>query len=134
MPALTSIEGIGETYADHLAAAGIGSTHSLLKKGSTRTGRKEIAKQSGVKPAKVLEWVNKADLFRVKGVGEEYSDLLEAAGVDTVPELANRNASNLWQKLSDVNEKRRLVRRIPALSTVETWIKQAKSLPRVVEY
>lgn len=134
MPALTRIEGIGEVYADHLAAAGIGSTTSLLKKGATRTGRKEIAKQSGVKAAQVLQWVNKADLFRVKGIGEEYSDLLEAGGVDSVPELANRNAQNLWEHLVETNESFSLVRRVPSLAEVKSWIQSAKKLPRVVEH
>jgi len=134
MPALTRIEGIGEANADHLATAGIGSTNSLLKKGATRAGRKLIARQSGVSPAKVLEWVNKADLFRVKGVGEEYSDLLEASGVDSVPELAGRNADNLCQLLADVNETRALVRRVPSLAQVKSWVRSAKKLPHVVTH
>ncbi len=134
MPALTRIEGIGEVYADHLAAAGIGSTNSLLRKGATRSGRRAIAKQSGVRPAQVLQWVNKADLFRVKGIGEEYSDLLEAAGVDSVPELATRNAQNLWELLAETNETASLVRRVPSLTEVKSWVRSAKTLPRVVEH
>lgn len=134
MPALTQIEGIGETYADQLAAAGIGSTTSLLKKGATRAGRKEIAKQSGVKAGQILQWVNRADLFRVKGIGEEYSDLLEAGGVDSVPELATRNAKNLWEHLVETNEAFSLVRRVPSLREVKSWIQSAKKLPRVVEH
>jgi predicted flap endonuclease-1-like 5' DNA nuclease len=82
----------------------------------------------------ILEWVNLADLFRIKGIGEEYSDLLEEAGVDTVPELAQRNPANLLQKLVEVNEEKKLVRRLPVLSQVEDWVKQAKDLPRIVEY
>jgi len=134
MPALVNIEGIGETFADKLAEAKIGSTQTLLKRGATRKGRKEIAQLTGVDSKKILGWVNRADLFRVRGVGEEYSDLLEASGVDTVVELATRNAEHLFKKMKVVNERRKLVRRPPALSVVENWIKQAKKLPRVIEY
>ena len=134
MPALVNIEGIGEAFADKLAEAKIGSTQTLLNRGSTRAGRKEIAQLTGVDSKKILGWVNRADLFRIRGVGEEYSDLLEAAGVDTVVELATRNAENLFAKMNNVNDRRKLVRRPPALSLVEDWIKQAKKLPRVVEY
>lgn len=134
MPALVRIEGIGEKYADKLANARIGTTQSLLARGATRKGRNEIAKLAGVDRKRVLSWVNRADLFRIKGVGEEYSDLLEAAGVDTVVELAQRNADSLFEKLIEVNQKRNLVRRTPALSTIRDWIGQAKQLPRVVEF
>ena len=134
MPALVRIEGIGETYADKLANARIGTTQTLLKRGATRQGRKEIAKIAGVDGRKILNWVNRADLFRIHGVGEEYSDLLEAAGVDTVVELAQRNPDHLVEKMVEVNERRNLVRKTPALSIVTEWIRQAKKLPRVVEY
>ena len=134
MPALVNIEGIGEVFADKLAKAKIGSTQTLLERGATRAGRKEIATLTGVDHKKILGWVNRADLFRVPGVGEEYSDLLEAAGVDTVVELATRNAENLFEKMNEVNGQRKLVRRPPALSTVKEWITQATGLPRVVEY
>jgi predicted flap endonuclease-1-like 5' DNA nuclease len=134
MPALVRIEGIGETYADKLANARIGTTQTLLKRGATRQGRKEIAKIAGVDGRKILNWVNRADLFRIHGVGEEYSDLLEAAGVDTVVELAQRNPDHLVEKMVEVNERRNLVRKTPALSIVTEWIHQAKKLPRVVEY
>lgn len=134
MPALVRIEGIGEIYADRLANARIGTTQTLLRRGATRKGRKEIAKVAGVDGKLLLGWVNRADLFRIRGVGEEYSDLLEAAGVDTVIELAQRNPDHLHEKLCEVNERRKLVRRPPARSTVASWINQAKKLPRVVEY
>lgn len=134
MPALVNIEGIGEVFANKLAEAKIGTTEALLERGATRKGRQEIAQQTGVDSKRILGWVNRADLFRINGVGEEYSDLLEAAGVDTVVELSTRNAANLFEKMNAVNESRNLVRRTPALSTVEDWIKKAKELPRVVEY
>ena len=134
MPALVNIEGIGEQYAEKLAQAKIGTTQSLLKRAATRKGRREVSKESGVSPAKLLDFVNRADLFRVRGIGEEYSDLLEASGVDTVPELAARNAKNLTAKMAEVNEKRSLVRRVPNEKQVADWVKQAKKLKRVIEY
>ena len=134
MPALVNIEGIGEAFADKLAEAKIGSTQTLLRMGATRKGRKQIADATGIDERMILGWVNRADLFRIRGVGEEYSDLLEAAGVDTVIELSKRNAGNLVEKMVSVNDLRNLVRRTPALSIVEGWIKQAKQLPRVVKY
>lgn len=134
MPALDKIEGIGEHNAEKLAQARIGSTGVLLKQCATRAGRRRVAKESGLTAAKLLGFVNRADLFRIHGVGEEYSDLLEAAGVDSVPELATRNADNLHAKLLKTNERKHLVRRPPALKMVDKWIRQAKKLNRVVEY
>ncbi len=131
---LEDIEGIGPTYAKKLKDIGIGGVMSLLKKGSTPKGRAEIAQKSGISDALILKWVNHADLFRIKGVAGEYSELLEAAGVDTVVELAQRKASNLVEKMVSVNNEKKLVRRVPVLSQVENWIKQAKDLPRVVNY
>jgi predicted flap endonuclease-1-like 5' DNA nuclease len=134
MAQLTEIEGIGETFAQKLQQAGVPTIEALLEAGSTPTGRKELVAKTGISAALILEWVNRADLARVKGIGEEYADLLEAAGVDTVPELAQRNAQNLYQKLSEVNAEKSLVRRMPALTQVEDWITQAKNLPRKVTY
>jgi predicted flap endonuclease-1-like 5' DNA nuclease len=128
------IEGIGASYAKQLRKAGVRTTNSLLKKGADRRGRQELAMQSGISEKLILEWVNLADLFRIKGVGEEYSDLLEEAGVDTVKELRNRDARNLHQALLDTNAKKRLVRRPPSLSMVQSWVQQAKKLPPVVSY
>lgn len=134
MATLVSIEGIGEQYADCLAKAGIGSTGTLLDRGATRSGRDEIAHTAGVTGHQVLAWVNRADLFRIDGVGEEFSDLLEASGVDSVPELAQRNADHLCEKMAEVNESKSLVRRIPNLTEIQSWISQAKDLPRKVEH
>jgi predicted flap endonuclease-1-like 5' DNA nuclease len=134
MANLVDIEGIGKVYADKMKAAGVTTTDGLLKMGSTTKGRKELAMKSGISDAKILEWVNHADLYRIKGVGSEYSDLLEAAGVDTVPELAQRKAENLYQKMMEVNTKKKLVRRLPDVSQVTDWIEQAKHLPRVIQY
>jgi predicted flap endonuclease-1-like 5' DNA nuclease len=134
MAKLVDIEGIGEIYAGKLKAAGISTTEALLEKGSTPKGRKEIAETSGISDKLILEWVNHVDLFRIKGVASEYADLLEAAGVDTIPELAQRNAENLVQKMTEVNLAKKLVRRLPVLSQVASWIEQAKKLPRVINY
>jgi len=134
MAKLEIIEGIGPAYADKLRAAGISSVEALLEKGCTPKGRKEIEEATGISHALILEWVNLADLMRIKGVGEEYSDLLEEAGVDTVKELRNRVPANLHQKMLEVNEAKRLVRRPPARSQVESWVKQAKSLPPKLTY
>ena len=134
MPALVNIEGIGERYAEKLAQAQIGSTQMLLKRCATRKNRNAIARRCGVSAKKLLDFVNRADLFRIRGVGEEYSDLLEASGVDTVPELAVRNAEHLHQRMIGVNDKRHLVRRPPARKQVGNWIQQAKKLSRAIEY
>ncbi|MBN2148619.1 MAG: DUF4332 domain-containing protein [Anaerolineales bacterium] len=134
MAKLVEVEGIGEKFAAKLKAAGIATTAVLLEKGATPKGRKEIAEKSGISDGLILQWVNHVDLFRIKGVGSEYSDLLEAAGVDTVPELAQRKAENLFEKMTAVNAEKKLVRRLPLKPQVANWIEQAKLLPRVIQY
>jgi predicted flap endonuclease-1-like 5' DNA nuclease len=134
MAKLIDVEGIGEVYAQKLKAAGVGSTEALLKVGATPKGRQELAEKTGVSEKLILEWVNHVDLFRIRGVGSEYSDLLEAAGVDTVPELAQRNPGHLLEKMTAVNAEKKLVRRLPVLSQVQSWVEQAKSLPRQITY
>jgi predicted flap endonuclease-1-like 5' DNA nuclease len=134
MASIDAIEGIGHKYATKLRKARVRTTEALLKAGATKKGRKELAESTGLSDHQILEWVNRADLMRVKGVGEEYSDLLEAAGVDTVKELRRRNASNLLNTMVEVNTKKRLVRRLPTLSMVERWIAHAKDLDPVVTY
>jgi predicted flap endonuclease-1-like 5' DNA nuclease len=134
MVKLIKIEGIGPTYAKKLNDGGLFSIEDLLDKGATTKGRKEIAEKTGIDDSLILKWANRADLFRIKGIGEEYGDLLEAAGVDTVPELAQRNADNLFQKLVEINNAKKLVRKLPAFSQVKQWIEQAKTLPRLLTY
>ena len=134
MTSVLKVEGIGETYAGKLVKAGVATTKALLEKGATPKGRKEISEKTGISEKMVLEWINHVDLFRIKGVGEEYSDLLEEAGVDTVPELAQRNPENLHQKLAEVNQSKKLVRQLPSLTQVQSWVEQAKQLPRVIQY
>ena len=134
MAKLEEVEGIGRQYAIKLRKAGVRSTGELLKKGATPAGRKKISQNSGISPKLVLEWVNHADLFRVRGVGEEYADLLEEAGVDTVVELSKRNAQSRYDAMEKVNQKKRLVRVLPGMAKVKDWIAQAKKLPRAVQY
>lgn len=134
MSSLANIEGIGPAYAGKLEAQGLKTTAELLEAGATPKGRAELATASGISETLILTWVNKADLLRVKGVGEEYSDLLEAAGVDTVPELAQRRADHLTEKMAQVNEKKKLVRKLPVESQVAGWVESAKELPRVITY
>ncbi|MDK9697520.1 MAG: DUF4332 domain-containing protein [Siculibacillus sp.] len=134
MTNIATIEGIGPVFAEKLTAAGVKTVEALLDKAKDPKGRKALAEASGIDEKKILNWANKADLMRIKGVGEEYSDLLEAAGVDTVKELKHRNAENLHAKMTEVNEAKKLVRALPTLKAVTDWIEQAKVLPAVMTY
>ena len=134
MAKLTTVEGIGDVQAKKLTDAGIPTTQALLEAGRTPHGRQEIAEKTGIGDELILDWINRVDLFRIKGIGEEYSDLLEWAGVDTVPELAQRNPENLYEKLVEVNKEKELVRQVPGLNQVKAWVAQAKELPRAIEY
>lgn len=136
MASLTKVEGIGKKYQKQLQKIGILTTEALLKEGATRKGRNRIAKESGITVKLILEWVKHADLFRVKGVGEEYADLLEASRVDTVVELGKRVPENLHAKMVEVNSKgkRKLVRQLPGINQVKAWVKQAKKLKRVITH
>ncbi len=134
MTSIIKIEGIGPEYAKKLSGSGIKTTEALLEKGATPGGRTELEEATGIGHKLILEWVNLADLFRIKGMSEEYSDLLEESGVDTVAELAQRKAENLYAKVIEVNQAKELVRQLPGLPMIEDWINQAKELPRIVEY
>lgn len=134
MASIIKIEGIGSVYTTKLAAYGIKTVEALLKQGATPSGRDQIAEGTGISKSLVLEWVNHADLWRIKGVSEEYSDLLEESGVDTVVELAQRNPENLYEKMSEVNMAKKLVRRLPSEKQVSDWVAQAKKLPRAISY
>ncbi len=134
MAKIIDIEGIGTAHATKLIDAGVRTVESLLKQGGSPQGREALATATGISKKLILEWVNHADLYRIKGVGSEFSDLLEAAGVDTVMELAQRNADNLYQKLVETNAAKSLVRRMPTLEQVRDWVDQAKNLPRAIEY
>ncbi len=134
MTALSAIEGIGETFTAKLKEAGVGSVEALLEAGATAKGRKELAEKTGAGDERIMDWVNRADLFRVKGIGSEYSDLLEKAGVDTAAELATRKAANLAAKLGEINAEKKLVRQVPSEAQVAGWIEFAKTLPKVIKY
>lgn len=134
MAKIIDVEGIGPKYAEKLVKAGITTTGKLLKKGASPKGRQEIEEMTGISHSLVLEWVNHVDLYRIKGVAQEYSDLLEEAGVDTVPELAQRKPANLHAKMVEVNETKKLVRQLPSEQQVASWVDQAKALPRVIQY
>lgn len=131
---IDEIEGIGPAYAEKLAGAGVKTVEALLEHGATKAGRKKLAADSGIDEGKILDWVNMADLFRIKGVAAQFAELLKAAGVDTVKELRNRNAENLHAKLVEVQEEKKITKAVPALSQVADYIEQAKTLPPVVTY
>ena len=128
------IEGIGPVLGEKLRAAGINTVDKLLEKAATKKQRQSLAEETGISEKQILKFTNMADLFRLNGVGQEYAELLEVAGVDTVPELAQRNATNLTAKMEEVNEAKNLTRKTPSAAEVEKWIAQAKELPRVIEY
>ncbi len=131
---IEKIEGIGPSYGRLLSAAGITDTTKLLERCGSRSGRDEVASETGLNKGQLLKWANMADLMRISGVGEEYSELLEAAGVDTVKELRNRNAENLADKMKQVNSERKLTRVVPAASQITNWVEQAKSLKPAISH
>ncbi|HEY3335559.1 MAG TPA: DUF4332 domain-containing protein [Candidatus Limnocylindrales bacterium] len=132
---IDEIEGIGPAFAAKLNVAGVNTTDDLLERGASAAGRESLAGATGISAAQLLEWVNHADLMRLDGVGSEYADLLEAAGVDSPPELARRNAANLATTFQELVAARpSIVRRIPSETTVSGWIAQAKTLAKVVSH
>lgn len=131
---IEDIEGIGETTGQKFRAAGVKDTDSLLAAAATTAARAKLAEATGLTTQRILKFANMADLYRISGVGSEYAELLEAAGVDTVPDLARRSAENLVAKLGEVNADKKLTRRVPTLADVSKWVAQAKALPRVIEY
>jgi predicted flap endonuclease-1-like 5' DNA nuclease len=131
---IIDVEGIGEAYGKKLVEAGINTVEELLEAAKKPAGRAELAEKTGITPKLILTWANHADLMRINGVGPQFSELLEAAGVDTVKELRNRVPANLQPKLEEVNAVKNLVNRVPALVEVEKMIAQAKELPPMMEY
>ncbi len=134
MAALTTIEGIGPKLADKLKAAGVGSVEKLLEHGASKKGRVELAASAGMGEAQVARFVKHADLMRIKGIGGEYAELLEAAGVDSVPELAQRNSDNLHAKITEINEEKSLVRSVASAKQVAGWVDQAENLPKMITH
>lgn len=131
---LIKLEGIGPTYAEKLKKAGVSRTAAYLERAKDPKGRKALAAETGIDEDRILKWANLADLMRIKGVGEEFSELLEAAGVDTVKELKGRKPENLHARMVEVNTDRKLVRQLPSAKSVAGWVDQAKSLPPVLSY
>jgi hypothetical protein len=131
---IEEIEGISTAYGKKLGSAGVGTVETLLEKGGRRLSREKLAGETGIPEKQILEWVNRADLMRIKGVGSEYSDLLEAAGVDSCLELSHRVPANLHRKMDEINGARKLVRRLPTEAEVTQWVETAKSMPKVVEH
>jgi predicted flap endonuclease-1-like 5' DNA nuclease len=131
---ITDIEGIGPAYAERLKSLRIRTTSRLLEEAKSPRGRKALAEKTGVEAKRILKWANMADMMRIKGVGEEYSELLEAAGVDTVRELKYRNPKKLAEKMAAENTKRKLVRLLPSEKAIARWIAEAKSLPMKITY
>jgi predicted flap endonuclease-1-like 5' DNA nuclease len=134
MATISDIESIGPVFEEKLKQAGIRSINQLLEKCGTKQGRTQIAVKAGIDESSLLKWVNMADLYRIKGIGGEYSQLLERAGVDTVKELRNRVPKNLLEKMIEINKAKRLVRRVPTLKKVEEFVEHAKTLEPKVTY
>ncbi len=134
MAKIIKIEGIGPKYAKKLVNYGIRTTERLLLIAAHKRGREDLSEQTKIPEKLILEWVNLADLIRIKGIGEEYSDLLEEAGVDTVKELGTRRPDTLYLTLVDINREKNLVRRIPSKNDVEIWVRNAKKLQPIVRY
>jgi predicted RecB family nuclease len=134
VPSIDAVEGIGQRTATKLRKNGIRTTDALLKRAGDRKGRRQLASETGFTEKQLLEWVNRSDLMRCKGIGGEYSDLLESAGVDTIKELRRRNAASLTNKMVEINEKKKLVRRLPTESMVSRWIESAKGLEPSVKH
>jgi predicted flap endonuclease-1-like 5' DNA nuclease len=131
---LEEVEGIGGVYAGRLRDAGITTAEDLLLRAGSRSGRGMLAASSGIAEKLLLEWVNHCDLMRIDGVGSEYADLLEEAGVDSCAELATRNAANLHAALGEANERKELVRRLPSVEMVGRWVAAAGTADRVVSH
>lgn len=131
---IEEVEGIGPAIGEKLRGAGVADTDALLAGAASPAQRKDLAEKTGLSEKQVLKFANMVDLFRINGVGSEYAELLEAAGVDTVPELAQRKAENLAKKLAEVNDEKSLTRRVPSEAEVQRWVEEAKTLPRMIHY
>ena len=131
---IEAIEGIVISPLEKLRFQGRASMANMIEEGLTRVGRARIAERTGVGPNLILQLVERTYLMRITGIGESFADLLEAAGVDSVPELAHRNADNLYEKILEVNQRKTIVRKLPSRKQVGDWIDQAKQIPKHVTY
>jgi predicted flap endonuclease-1-like 5' DNA nuclease len=132
MKHINEIEGIGPSHAEKLESHGIKTVEDLLKSGATPNGREELVKKTGISHHLILKWVDEADLFRIKGIGRQYTELLRSAGVDSVKELAQRRADHLHEKVTAINREKKHVHEVPGVNAIERWIEEAKALPGVV--
>lgn len=131
---IDEIEGIGPSFAAKLGAGKISTTDDLLEKCSDPQGRKATCEATGIGESQLLKWANMADLMRVSGVGRQFAELLEASGVDTIKELRNRNAENLFTKMGEVNAEKKLSKSSPAQNVVQGWIEQAKTMDPKISF
>lgn len=131
---IEEIEGVGAAFAAKLEAAGVKTTENLLEKAATKKGREALAEETGISEKLILKWANHADLFRINGIGPQFAELLEAAGVDTVKELRHRNAENLAAKMEEVNNEKHLTRRVPSVTELQKMIEEAATLPPTITY
>jgi len=131
---IEDIEGVGPAYAKKLVSAKITTTGQLLKKCATPAGRKNVAREAGMSESVVLKWSNMADLMRVNGIGSQFSELLNGAGVDTIKELRTRNAANLAAKMKEVNDRKNLTKAVPSEKTITKWIATAKKTKPMLTY
>lgn len=131
---IIDLEGIGPVYAEKLVAAGVITADDLLERCAAPKGRKDLAEATGITEKLILKWTNYADMFRIHGIGPQFAELLEAAGVDTVKELSHRVPANLAAKVAEVNEEKKLVRRVPVEAELQKMIEEAKTLPGVLIY
>ena len=134
MARISTIEGIGESYASKLNASGVATVEKLLTVAGEKAGRRKLANDTGISEKLILKWVNMADLFRIHGVAGQYAELLECSGIDTVKELAQRNPNSLHEKMTAANIEKKVVRQVPALKIVKSWVTEAGTLPRKVSY
>jgi predicted flap endonuclease-1-like 5' DNA nuclease len=131
---IEEIEGIGPTFGEKLTAAGVKTTDDLLANCANAAGRKKAAEATGLSEGQLLKWANMADMMRIKGIGPQFAELLEASGVDTVKELRARSAENLASKMSEVNEVRNLTNAVPAMATITGWIEQAQKMDPTITH
>ena len=134
MASIAAIQSMGHRNETKLRKAGVRTTDSLLKVAATRTGRRRLAKETRLQESDILSWANRADLLRITGVGSEYADLLEVAGVDTIRELRRRNPERLLEAMTELNMRKRLVRRLPTEGMVAGWVDEAKELEPLVTH
>lgn len=133
MRKLVQLEGIGVKFIELLQQAGIEDQRELLEACKNHKGRETLAQETGINPKLLLKWTQQADLARINGIGEDYAELLEQSGVESIPALAQYDARKLYTNMEIINEKNKLVKHMPSISLIKSWISQAKKLPSILE-